>query len=251
MHWNQCTLYLFSTAMANCYGMRFGTKTRINKVWQCMYVIAFSAQKVSPEQKKVRKPVHQSEVIDLTGEGEQQLSSESVDCPVYKRTDITINEAVRIFKGAVNIPEEKVCSRVPNLCGSRNATFAIRLSSTSLKDLPCDDHGKWTNKCSTSLYFDQIGTRKDSSRRKPDEYSLQVRQTTYENADAPEFRKKIYLAFGSNGASIGEFGLVAYHWICEPYEFVSSPHGNARKQSVQTPYQRTKPSVLTEMRDWP
>ncbi len=170
------------------------------------------------------------------------------DYPVYKNTEITINQAVRIFKGAVNIPEEKVCNWIPNICPSRNATFAVSLSSISAKDLPCDGHGRWVPQGTTSQYFDEIGTRKDSYRRKPDDFSLQDCQTSYQNADAPDFRNKVFLGLDSNGNAIGQLALIAYHWNCEPYQFIPSPHGNACKQSAKVSYQRTKPSVLEEMR---
>ncbi len=215
--------------------------------------VSFRSEKVSPDEKKqkLRKAaVAQPDLIDLTGEEAEgnEAVCENVGCPIYKATAITFNEEVRILKGGVNIPERKICSQVPNLCSGRSATFVVRLNLVLARDLPCDHHGKWTNRGTSSQYFDRTGTRRDSGWRKPDKYDLQIRQTTYQNADAPEFGKKVYLGFDPNGVPVGDFALVCYHWSCVPYEFIPSAHGSAQKQTALTPYQRTKPTVLAEMR---
>ncbi len=133
-----------------------------------------------------------------------------------------------------------VPTRMPD--GVRECSFIVALDSEMTRiDINVDAYGKWNYLRSNSEFFAvQSGTTKLVSRNgalkqgRQADCKVSMMNVLSHSDLGEEFQKRVFKL--SNVGEQAHIALVSCRWLCEPYEFMPSAHGNAKKNL--TPYFR-------------
>ncbi|MCP4487941.1 MAG: hypothetical protein GY820_11570 [Gammaproteobacteria bacterium] len=133
--------------------------------------------------------------------------------------------------------DARICSVIPAFIPkkTRECSYLVNLEiGGNRRDLAIDGYGKWTCKRSSKEYFEdefdqlKLVSRSGKMKQGIQNYDYVMARSDYDHADLNgDFSKRVYKL--SKEDELAPIGLVSYKWICHPYDFSPSCHGNAKK----------------------
>ncbi|WKY07384.1 hypothetical protein Q1695_007100 [Nippostrongylus brasiliensis] len=189
--------------------------------------------------------------------------------PLLSRVAVDFDLACKVLLGGVDIPSDRICTRVPSLYRD-GGTFIVNIDACGGERSLCKDGHEWLKPSGSSRYFrfdeDDNVTRVDRAGAAPFEhYDVQVVAKRYESSDVPGFVRKLYVVRdrADEDRVNSHIAVLTYHWKSEPVvaranrdaiiarkrqaDQLETPEGRAVLNGLDPPLLRVRPSTASNL----